>query len=375
MIPIITDTPALVRLAEELQHEDAVAVDLEADSMHNYREKVCLLQFSTPAKTTLVDPLAAQDLSPLRPVMADPAVRKIFHAADYDIRSLYRDFKIEIKGLFDTMICCQFLGEKKVGLADMLAKYFNVKLDKKYQKADWSRRPLPDEMIHYAAEDTRHLHKLASLLEKEVEKKGRTSWVEEECSLLEKVRHSKQEGPLFLRAKGARALNQRQLAVLEGLLQWRDNEAQRRDCPPFKVVGNKQLMDLARAMPQTLKEIGNQPGIFPRLVDRYGRTLLIIIQTALALPREKLPRFPPPQRHERIPEADARLKKLKKFRTRKAGELQMDPGILINTALLETISRKPPATMKDFDEFPAMKKWQQKELGKEIIDVLKQHLP
>ncbi len=371
MIPIITDTPALVRLADELQHEDAVAVDLEADSMYNYREKVCLLQFSTPAKTTLLDPLAVADLSPLRPVMADPAVRKIFHAADYDIRSLYRDFKIEINGLFDTMVCCQFVGEEKVGLADILAKYFNVKLDKKYQKADWSRRPLGDEMIRYAAEDTRHLHKLASLLQKEVEKKGRISWVEEECGLLEKVRHSKQEGPLFLRARGARALNQRQLAVLQGLLQWRNNEARQRDCPPFKVLGNKQLMDLARSMPPSLKEISNQPGIFPRLVDRYGRTLLIIIQTALALPRQQLPRFPPMQRHERIPEADARLKKLKKFRSAKAGELQMDPGILINTALLEAISGKPPATMKDFDEFPAMKKWQQQELGGEIINVLK----
>ena len=140
--PILTDRAAVARFAAELAQETIVAVDLEADSMHSYQEKVCLLQFTTPSRTLLIDPLAVDDLSPLGPVLADPAIRKLFHAADYDIRCLNRDFGFEVRGLFDTMIACQFLGEEKVGLADILGKYFGVVLDKQFQRADWSQRPL-----------------------------------------------------------------------------------------------------------------------------------------------------------------------------------------------------------------------------------------
>ena len=164
-IEIITTAPALAAFAQKLAGQSSIAVDLEADSMHSYREKVCLLQFTTEEETVLVDPLAVTDLAPLGPVLANPGIRKIFHAADYDIRCLYRDFSLEINGLFDTMIACQFLGEEKVGLADVLLKYFGIELDKQYQRADWSKRPLSPEMIRYAAEDTAHLHRLVIILE------------------------------------------------------------------------------------------------------------------------------------------------------------------------------------------------------------------
>ena len=164
-IEILTTNEQVAELAEQLAAETTIAVDLEADSMHNYQEKVCLIQVSTLQRTVLIDPLAATDLSPLKPILADPAIRKIFHAADYDLRSLSRDFDLEVNGLFDTMICAQLLGEERIGLADLLNKYFNVELDKKYQKADWSLRPLKPAMISYAAEDTHHLHRLAEILE------------------------------------------------------------------------------------------------------------------------------------------------------------------------------------------------------------------
>ena len=146
-VPILTATAELAAFAEELAGFDTIAVDLEADSLHCYQEKVCLLQFTTGERTVLIDPLAGGDLSPLRPVLADPAIRKLFHAADYDIRCLHRDFGFVVSGLFDTMIACQFLGEEKVGLADVLGKYFGVELDKQYQRADWSVRPLSPPMI------------------------------------------------------------------------------------------------------------------------------------------------------------------------------------------------------------------------------------
>lgn len=144
-VPMITTQAGLEELALRLGREPVIACDLEADSLHHYREKVCLLQFSTPDYSALVDPLAVTDLSPLAPVMADPKIRKIFHGADYDMRSLHRDFGIEVENLFDTMIACQFLGEKEVGLAAALKKRFGVELDKQFQKADWSQRLLSPE--------------------------------------------------------------------------------------------------------------------------------------------------------------------------------------------------------------------------------------
>ncbi|BCR03105.1 ribonuclease D [Desulfuromonas versatilis] len=368
--PILTDSAAITRLAEELHRQPAIAVDLEADSMHCYRDKVCLLQFSTAGRTVLVDPLAVADLEPLKAVLADPQVRKIFHAADYDIRCLHRDFGIEIRGLFDTMVSCQFLGEEKVGLADVLGKHFGVELDKRYQRADWSVRPLTPEMISYAAEDTRHLHRLVALLEGRLEEKGRLAWVAEEFALLEQVRHSEAEGPLFLRAKGAGTLDRRQLAVLEELLQWRDREAQRRDCPLFRVVGNKSLLDLARNTPRSHQGLVAIEGISPRLADRYGKQMLQAIERGLNLPQDQLPVYPRSPRPERDPEADRRLALLKEMRTAKAGALGMDPGILINNTLLELISRNPPRKTADLEGFDGMKNWQREVLGEEIVKTL-----
>jgi len=367
-VPILTTTAEVAALALELSRESAIAVDLEADSMHSFQEKVCLLQFSTPGRTVLLDPLAGADLSALTPVLADPAIRKIFHAADYDLRCLFRDFGFRVSGLFDTMVACQFLGEEKVGLADVLGKYFGVALDKQYQRADWSLRPLSEGMIRYAAEDTRHLHRLAAMLEERLTEKGRLSWVAEEFALLEQVRFSENEGPLFLRAKGASALDRRQLAVLEELLQWRVGEAQRRDCPPFKVLGNASLLALARSAPKTVQGLVGIEGISPRLVDRYGRQLLQAIATALALPEKELPHFPRSERREKDPAADARFKRLREWRQQQAEKLEMEPGVLINNATLEEIARRRPAALAALLEVPGVKQWQCQAFGTDLLN-------
>ncbi|PIY24100.1 MAG: ribonuclease D [Deltaproteobacteria bacterium CG_4_10_14_3_um_filter_60_8] len=367
---LLTDLPALVRFAGELSHASVIAVDLEADSMHSYQEKVCLLQFSTPGRTVLVDPLALADLSALQPVMSDPGVRKIFHAADYDIRCLFRDHGLVVRGLFDTMVCGQLLGEPKLWLADLLDRYFGVRLDKKYQRADWSLRPLSAAMLEYAAEDTRHLHGLMKLLEARLAEKGRLDWAAEEFQLLEQVRHSSSNGPLFLRAKGAQALAPRQLAVLEGLLQWRDGEAQSQDVPHFKVIDTALLIELARAMPRTLVAMRAVPGFRSWLVDRHGQELLRAITVALALPKEQWPAFPEVVRPVEDPAATARLKTLKRWRTIKAAELGMDPGVVINGTMLEAIARRPPSALVDLAGFAAMKNWQRQELGPGILAAL-----
>jgi ribonuclease D len=369
--PILVDDTAVALFVGRLQQEQVIAVDLEADSLHAYREKVCLLQFSTPGETVLVDPLAVPDLSILGPMLADTSIRKIFHAADYDIRCLYRDFGLKINGLFDTMIACQMLGEEKVGLADVLRKYFAVELDKRFQRADWSQRPLSEGMIRYAGEDTRHLHALAEILEQKLVDKGRLDWALEEFALLEQVRHSAQDGPLFLRVKTAGTLDRRQLAVLENLLQWRDAEGRRRDCPVFKVMGTAVLLELARLMPVTTRAMAGIEGLPPRLSQRYGEVFLQAIEGGMNLPAEQLPVYPRGEARMRDPEVDKKMVVLKKWRTAMAADLEMDPGVLINNSLLEDIARNQPRTQSDLEKLPTMKNWQRRELGEGILGVLK----
>lgn len=365
--PILTDTESVVAFAEELKQFPVIAVDLEADSMHCYQEKVCLLQFSTPERTVLIDPLADVDLSPLKPVLADNQIRKIFHAADYDIRCLARDFEIEINGLFDTMISCQFLGEEKVGLADALRKYFGVELDKQYQRADWAERPLKEGMIRYAAADTAHLHKLVDELEAQLHEKGRLEWVTEEFALMEKARFAPTGGLLCLRFKGAGRLNGRQLAILEELLQWRDSEAHRRDCPLYKVIGNKPLLALSTTQPRGRQGLLGIEGMSPRLVERYSGALLKAITRGLKLPEEELPVFPRGERRVKDPSADKRMLQLKEWRKGIATELSIDPGVLINNAALEELSRRWPKSPEELAEMNILKNWQGKVLGEGIV--------
>lgn len=369
--PILTDAAAIARFAAELAGETTIAVDLEADSMYCYREKVCLLQFTASNRTILIDPLAVADLDVLKPVFANPAIRKIFHAADYDIRCLSRDFGFEVRGLFDTMIACQFLGEEKVGLADVLGKYFNVELDKQFQRANWAQRPLSAEMIRYAAEDTRHLHRLVELLEGRLAEKGRLDWVAEEFALLERARFGDHEGPLFLRAKGAITLDRRQLAILEELLQWREAEAQRRDVPPFKVLGNAPLLDMARRAPQTQTALNAIEGLFPKLIERYGRQLLAAVEAGQNLPVSQLPSYPRQPRTEKDPAADQRLAALKAWRKGRAAALEIDSGVLINNALLESLARQCPRSGAQLEKLPGLKNWQRRVLGDDILAVLR----
>lgn len=368
--PILTGSAEIAAFASVLSREPVIAVDLEADSMHSYQEKVCLLQFSIPSQTLLIDPLAGGDLSPLGSVLANPAIRKVFHAADYDTRCLHRDYGFTIRGLFDTMVSCQFLGEEKFGLADVLGKYYGVILDKQYQRADWSQRPLSPEMVAYAAADTTHLLQLAILLEERLREKGRLDWVAEEFELLEQGQFTQHSGPLFLRFKGAAALDRRQLAILEGLLQWRNREAERRDKPPFKILGTDFLLLLVRSAPADVAALTAIAGLPGWVAERFGKSVLPVIAAALVLPEEELPRYPRTERRERDPAADQRLATLKLWRTSIAKELELEPGILINNGLLEEIARNPPATLAELESIN-MKRWQRRVLGAGIVGALK----
>src|SRR5689334_8150940 len=172
--PTWVDTPAALRdMAETLSAQPCIAVDTEANSLHAYRERVCLIQFSIPGADYLVDPLALDDLTYLAPIFADAHIEKIFHAAEYDVIGLHRDFDFVFANIFDTMVAARTLGYAAVGLGSLLAEKFNLDLDKHNQKADWGQRPLSDELVDYARLDTRYLIPLRELLEAELREKER----------------------------------------------------------------------------------------------------------------------------------------------------------------------------------------------------------
>ncbi|MGD9046228.1 MAG: ribonuclease D, partial [Desulfobacterales bacterium] len=265
----INSLPDLKKFAGQLEKQRIIGVDLEADSMYHFKEKVCLIQIATQQVTAVIDPLQIKNLSVLKPVFGRGDIQKVFHGADYDVRSLYRDFKININNLFDTELACRFLGFKESGLDAVLTKRYNVHLNKKYQRKDWSKRPLPEEMIDYAAADVQYLVPLAKSLQKELKQKGRLAWVQEECAYLSKVRPANNDtGPLFLGFKGAGKLNPRGLAVLEALLRLRKKIAQRQDQPLFRVMGNKSILTLAETRPQSIKKLLKTEALGSKQIDR-----------------------------------------------------------------------------------------------------------
>ncbi len=371
--PEIVATPAsLHSLVARLGREPLLAVDLEADSLHHYQEKVCLIQISTPAESMIIDPLALPDLSPLAPLLADLSIRKVFHGADYDIRSLHRDFGIEVNNLFDTMIACQFLGEKEVGLAAVLLKRFGVELDKRYQKADWSRRPLSGDMIEYAVRDTSLLIPLYGQLKEELQAKGRLAWVEEESRLLSGVRAGAREGgALFLRFKGASRMDPRTLAVLEELLRFRDDLARVHDLPPFKVLGSETVRQLAEKKVHRPGELEGIAGLSPRLQKRLSRGIIEATARGMAIPADKLPEYPHPQRFVKDRHKDEVMRRLKNWRQRKAAEMGIDAGVLVNNSILEAVADADLGKGREELAIPGMKPWQKEAFGNELREIVK----
>ncbi|MEW6185941.1 MAG: HRDC domain-containing protein [Thermodesulfobacteriota bacterium] len=364
--------PHLEEVARILRQAEIIGVDLEADSLYHYFEKVCLLQISTESASYVLDPLALRDLSLLQPIFTDSGIRKVFHGADYDIRSLFRDFQLEVQNLFDTQLACQFLGLRETGLDAVLRTRFQIELNKKFQRADWSRRPLPSNMVEYAASDGRYLIPLARLLEKELKEKGRLSWVEEECQWLTRVRFLPPgSNPLFQKIKGAAHLDPRGLAVLESLLRFRETLARKADIPPFKVFGNEPLLELAVKKPLTMEELEKGTTLSRKQIDRYALDLIREIHRAMALPPSALPLFRKQARPLLPGTVNNRIKDLKHWRQRRAKDLIMDPGILINNATIIALAKKNPSSPEVMKEVPGMKKWLIDQFGLEILATLK----
>ena len=362
----------LENFIETIENEKALGVDLEADSMYHFQEKVCLIQMAATNINVVIDPLAIQDLSPLKPIFKRSDICKIFHGADYDVRSLYRDFHITIHNLFDTELASRFLGVPETGLEAVLKKKFAVTLNKKFQRKDWSRRPLPPDMIAYAAEDAGYLLPLAKSLKAELDEKNRLGWVYEECEYLSRVRAiTVNDQPLYLNFKGAGKLDSRSLAVLEALLGFRREVARRKDKPLFRIFGNRSLMELAGKKPLNLKQLEKTGALSARQISMYGREILTTIQGAMKLPAEELPVYPR-KKAPRVSLAVAgRVKALRNWRDKQAQKLAIDPALICNKALISSIAVQRPLKFSELAAIKEMKNWQRKEFGRDIVKVLK----
>ncbi len=365
------NTPSdLKKICRELERTTCVAVDLEADSMYHYKEKVCLIQLTAGQTHVVIDPLGIKNISALKPIFAQSNIQKIFHGADYDVRSLFRDFQISIRNLFDTQLACRFLGIRETGLEAVLWHRFNVRLDKKFQKKDWSQRPLPEEMIAYAITDVRYLIPLAKQLQNELKEKDRLAWVYEECRHLSKVRPaSNNTGSLFVRFKGAGRLDPRSLAILEALLQLREQIAERKDKPLFKILRNKTLMNIAVTKAANLKTLEKRKILSRKQIVMYGDAIKEAIARALALPTTILPEYPHTPPPHQTPEVRKRIRALNAWRHKKATDLKLEPGIICNKALMFSISQKNPRNSVQLAQIREMKSWQRDAFGSDILKV------
>ena len=367
---IITTTERLADVADILSQQSEIAVDLEMDSLHHYREKVCLAQVSTRQQSWLLDPLALPSLAPLAAPLSDPDIVVVMHGSDYDIRSLHRDFGIEVTNLFDTMIAARFLGIAEFGLAALLKARFGIELDKKYQKADWSKRPLSREMCAYAVADTSDLLPLYDQFREELVQKGRLEWLEEEGRLVCQARVSEKDGPLFLYCKGASKLRGHSLAIMEELLQMRDRQSELLDRPPFKVLSADTLIDVAENRPRSLHDLSLFKGMTPGQLQRHGAGILAAVERGIATPEAELPRFPRGARKDVLERVKERLKNLKSWRERCSRGLGIDPGMLAPNWLLEAVADCQSGAKEELDAIPGMREWQKRLFGEEMARIL-----
>jgi ribonuclease D len=366
---LIADDESLSKLVDRLEKEPRIALDTEAASFHRYVDRVYLIQVSSDHVTALIDPLSTDVLGSLGRLLDNPKVEIVLHDADYDLRILNRDFGFTARTLFDTRLAAQLVGEPAVGLGALLEKHFQITLNKKLQRADWSRRPLTPEMIEYAADDTRYLPALRDRLEKQLESDGRLEWAREEFRLLEGIRWTPpaKNEQAFLRIKGSKALARRNLAVLKGLHEWREKTAQDMDRAPFRVLGNAALLAVARVAPGNANRLRQVQGLPASAVERYERELLAAVKRGLETPQTDLPAVKRPARPKHDRAYDRRLEYLKQLRDRRAREMNMDPGMLCPNGTLQAIARKEPTTEKQLRSVSELRKWQAGVLGRDGI--------
>lgn len=372
----IADAHRARSAAQRLASCGRLALDCEAAGYHRYSDRLCLVQLSAPEDTWLIDTLALDAGGVLREPLEDPGREIIMHGASYDLRLLSRDLGIRVRGIFDTQVAAALIGETALGLSRLLERFLGVHLPKKYQRADWAMRPLPAEMLEYAASDTRHLASLADILRAQLEEKGRLAWASEEFRCLEQTALGKEapDPDPASRVKNTRHLAPRALQRLRALWSWRDEIARRKDRAPFRVAGDDVLVRLAESPPRSVGELGRRRGLSPVLARTEGGRLFEHLDRADSIPEGRI--APRKRRREGsfprlLPEAEERAGKLRAARARRARELGLDPGLLLPNKTIMEIVRAHPRSPDELASVPHVRAWQVEVLGGLALDVLR----
>ncbi len=369
---LVIDASELASLVVQLSSCPVIAVDTESNSLYAYQEQVCLLQFSIPGADYLVDPLNGLDLSSLGEVFANSQVEKIFHAAEYDVLCLRRDYGWTFNNLFDTMWAARILGWPHNGLGNILQEKFGVRLNKRWQRHDWGRRPLSAEALAYARLDTHYLLVLREQMLAELEQKKRLAEARE---LFAEVAQSEPNFPPFdpdrhlWKVKGVRDLTPETRAILRELLIWRDGEASRRNLPPFKVLSDRTLIALAQARPRRTDQMQDIVGLKPHHVQRYGQKIARAITKGSQTEPPKYPSQAP-----RPPEIVLeRYEALRTWRKKTATRRSVDPDVVVSNATLWVLAQRAPQTLDQLDQVDALGDWKRDTYGQELLNVLRRY--
>lgn len=368
--PILVQTPAAWQAClADLTRYSRLAVDMESNGLHAYRERVCLIQISTSHQDYIIDPLSLPDLEGLGDLMADPAVEKIFHAAEYDLLSMKRDYGYTFNHLFDTMLAARILGWRKIGLGSILEKEFGVKVNKRFQRANWGHRPLSEEQIAYARKDTHYLFDLRDRLERDLKAADRWQEAQESFERISEVTptpRSFDPDDFWQLLNGHYQFAPQQNAVLRELYILREREAQRRDRPPFKIFGNRTLLEITEALPQYPDEFQGIFGLTPSLVKRYGRQLIQAVQNGLqATPPKPVPR------RARPPEVVlGRFDALMRWRKERAQKRGVESDVIVSKKALWALAYRDPKETADLETVSLLGDWQRDHYGQEILDLL-----
>ncbi|HEY9075009.1 MAG TPA: ribonuclease D [Anaerolineaceae bacterium] len=366
--PIWVDTPAsLASTVSDLLKCQQVAVDTESNSLYVYQEQVCLIQFSTESKDYLVDPLALSDLSSLGEVFSNPQIEKIFHAAEYDIICLRRDFGFSFSNLFDTMTAARILGKPAVGLASMLEGEFQISLDKRYQRANWGLRPIPRPMQTYACLDSHYLIALRNKLHQELVTYNLLRLAEEDFSRLALSQSAQVEDEPVSCWKVARnqELTPRQTGVLQALCSFRDDLARQANVPPFRVLANDVLLEIALACPQNREELYKSARLPHRQMEEMGSGLLHAVQVGL--------KSTPPQRPASNRPCEAylnRLDALREWRKNAGRKAGVESDVILPKDVMEAIAAQNPRSVEALAESMKSVPYRFERYGRQILQIL-----
>lgn len=357
----VCEPGAMQRLVQRIGAAETIAVDTEADSLHNYSEKVCLVQLSFRGEHYLVDPLAELDLAEFLDALADKKL--LLHGADYDLRMMRSSLGFRPRReVFDTMIAAQLLGIEQIGLAALIERFFGITIGKEGQKSDWSRRPLSDQQLRYAVNDTRFLEPLAERLAGELIDRGRLAWHNESCrAMVEATGRDRERDPDDAwRIKGAGRLSRRQLVYLRELWRWRDQAAQRANVPAFKVLGNEQMLEILRwAEFHPGVPLHQGPKLPRNIVGPLRSALEEALTRAAATPQAQWPEIKKFDRGDSArADSKERIDGLREDCARIAKQLEIAVSTLAPRAALEAIVRSRPRTVDEIAASGGLLRWQ-----------------